>query len=176
MTAAAVVAVLNNRGLASRITVSSPSPFKPEQCPPVAGRMQHAHDGHAIRTRLVEDQVIVSVLHPPLPEVDQCRTRQIERRPHLRLQRQIRKAGFGAVQEAFSHDQPGLFGQLNEVLDQVAPRRLALTDDRHQRDCRRASTFARASVRIARQSAAVSSVSALFSPSISLASSCSSAL
>ena len=59
---------------------------------------------------------------------------------------------------------------------QVVPRRRAPGDQWHQRVFFRASTLAKASLRIALQSAGVSSLSAPLSPSSSFASSCSSAL
>ena len=42
-----------------------------QQAPPIACRVQHAHDRHTVRTRQIEDQVIVEVLDPPLAQPGQ---------------------------------------------------------------------------------------------------------
>ena len=39
-----------------------------QQAPPVAGRVEHAHDGHAVRARFVEHQVVVEIPDPPFAD------------------------------------------------------------------------------------------------------------
>jgi hypothetical protein len=120
--------------------------------------------------------VIVEILDPPFAHARQVRMFERYRCAHHGLPRQVGEAGFGRAQEAFGHVQPSVFGQIDELLYQVAPRGRALGDQRHQRGFFRASTLAKASLRMALQSAGVSSLSAPLSPSNSFASSCSSAL
>ncbi len=45
---------------------------------------------------------------------------------HFGLLRQVIEAGFCVGKETFRHLQPGQLSEINELLDQVAPRRLAL--------------------------------------------------
>ena len=42
---------------------------KSQQAPPITGRMEDAHDGHAVGARFVKDQMIVLSLDPPLADV-----------------------------------------------------------------------------------------------------------
>jgi hypothetical protein len=104
--------------------------------------------------------VIVEILDPPFAHARQVRMFERYRCAHHGLPRQVGEAGFGRAQEAFGHVQPSVFGQIDELLYQVAPRGRALGDQRHQRGFFRASTLAKASLRMALQSAGVSSLSA----------------
>jgi hypothetical protein len=96
--------------------------------------------------------VIVEILDPPFAHARQVRMFERYRCAHHGLPRQVGEAGFGRAQEAFGHVQPSVFGQIDELFYQVAPRGRALGDQRHQRGFFRASTLAKASLRMALQS------------------------
>lgn len=81
--------------------------------------------------RSVKDQHILEILDTPLAQIRECRVARFERSAHLRLCEQIAEGLLSASEEAIGSLKPGVFSQINEVLDEIAPCRRAFENGRH---------------------------------------------
>jgi hypothetical protein len=88
--------------------------------------MQYADDGDTVRARQIEDQVVVKVAHPPLAQPRELRWAKRQGRPHLGVRGELLEARLGLGEETLGGREPGLFGQVEEMLDEVAAGRFTL--------------------------------------------------